>query len=455
MKCSRRNLLLGGGAVVGLPWLRHLHTPQAARAQSMPGALTADGFPKRLLIFFKGNGVFHDTWFPQPGGNSREFSLGESTEPLAPFKDRLLFLDGVDNRVIIDQPKSPGEDHNKGAGSLLTGYELNEGDILGADGSSRADYTKGPSVDQLIARAVGAQTAIPSLQVGAMCEHGNLLSRAINFEGNKRPILAQGDPAAVFRQVFSNRSVPIDERRAMRDKRRSVLDFVSEEFSEVAKNASAEDRPRLEEHQAFIRDIESRLSGERFLDCRFPDAPPELGYKNQNNMEQVLHLQRDLVTHAFACDLTRVATVMVGNGANQLTFPFFDSFGNDHVLAHEEHTDADGARAKRRPRHRWYMEQLHDILARLDSFPEGEGTLLDHTLVLFCSENTNGWHQHHRHPFILAGGLGGYFRQGELLHFDRASHTDLLISLAEAFGVQELNIGNPDFANGPLPGIRA
>jgi len=447
-------MLLGGGAAVGLPWLRHLSSPSTLQAQSSSSALTSNGFPKRLLIFFKGNGVFHDTWFPTPGASTRDFTLGESTEPLAPFRDRLLFLDGVDNRVIREQRDSPGEDHNKGAGSLLTGFELNEGDILGADGASRADYTKGPSIDQLIARTVGTQSAIQSLQVGSMCAHGNLLSRAINYEGNKKPIMAQADPAAVYRQIFGGRDMPVDERRAERDKRVSVLDFVSDEFAHVARNASAEDRPRLEEHQSFIRDIESRLNGETFTECAFPESPTELNYKNQNNMERVLHLQRDLIAHAFSCDLTRVATLMVGNGANQLTFPFFDNHGNDHVLAHEEHTDADGARAKRAPRHRWYMEQLHDILQTLDGFQEGEGTLLDNTLVLFCSENTNGWHQHHRHPFLLAGGLGDYFKQGELLTYDGASHTDLLISLAEAYGVEDLNIGNPDFASGPLAGLR-
>lgn len=445
---------MASGGLVALPWLRHL-APREAGAQTGDGPLTVDGFPKRLLIVFKGNGVYHDAWFPTPGASPRDFVLRDATQPLEPFRDRLLFLDGVDNRVIIEQPDSPGEDHNKGAGSILTGFELNEGDILGADGKSRASFTKGPSIDQIVARQVGRDSPIFSLQVGSMCHNGNLLSQAINYEGSEKPLMPQADPNAVYRQVFSDRAVPEDERRALTDKRTSVLDFVGNQYDATLQQASAEDRPRLEAHRDYVRDVENRLSNETFTECTFVDPFDEVGFKDQNNTATVFALQRDMVAHALACDLTRVATLMLGNGANQLLYPFFDAFGNDHVLGHEEHTNTDGAVAKRAPRHRWVMEQFHDVLALLDSFPEGEGTLLDHTLVLFCSENTNGWHQHHRHPFILAGGLSGHFRMGELLHFDHASHTDLLVSIAEAFGVQDLAIGNPEFRNGPLGGLRA
>jgi hypothetical protein len=448
----RRDLLFAaGGSFVGLPWLESLPFP-TARAQGVD-LFTPAGFPKRLLICFKGNGVYPDNWFPIPGTGPTDFELNVATAPLEPVKSHLTFLDGIDNRVITDQGPTPGEDHNKGAGSILTGWELNEGDFIGADNTSRGGYGKGPSIDQVIARHIGNDSPILSLQVGFATHIGNELSRPINYEGNLKPLQSQHDPKVVFDQVFRDRALPEDQAKLLRERRVDVMTFTSERYQRLSQSVSQADQQRLAEHATLMSELQTRLATAAAVACLPPDAPAEMNADDQGNGEQIVSLQRDMVLRAFACGLTRVATLMIGNGANDLFFPFMDAHGNDHLVGHDEQSNIDDAVTRRLPRHLWHMEQLRDTILGLATTSEGEGSLLDSTLVLFLSENSNGWHQHTRHPLILAGSLGGHFPTGRLLQYAGDSHTRLLISVLNAFGVEGADFGNPAFNDGPLTGL--
>lgn len=452
----RRDVLAAaGGSLVGLPWLESLVGPKSASAQ-VSGSLTASGQPKRLLVFFKGNGVYADEWFPTPGNTERDFTLNRTTEPLEPYRSQINILDGVDNHVVIQQPDSPGEQHNKGSGSILTSWELNEGNIRGADGTSFAGYGKGPSIDQVIARHIGTDSPILSLEVGVHSASGNRLSRPINYEGNLKPIQSQHDPAVVFDQVFAQRSLPADQAAALRGQRTELLRFTNERFASISQVVSRQDRLRLAEHAEHLRSLEQRFAQETGTTCAFPEGPAgNLNPDDHNNTEIIFQLQRDMIVQAFGCGLTRVATIMAGNGANPLSFNFLDDHGADHPLAHGEQ-NRQNAVNQRRGRHLWGMQQLHDILAALEAVPEGDGTLLDSTLVLFVSENSNGWHSHTRLPIVLAGSLGGWFDTGRTIQLpQRPAHTDVLISVLNAFGIEGSDFGNPDFNNGPLAGLTA
>ena len=449
----RRDVLTAaGGTLLGLPWLEALS--KEASAQAVAGT-TEDGRPKRLLIYFKGNGVYADEWFPTEGTTQRDFTLNRTTAPLEPYRDKLLFLDGIDNHVINEQPRSPGEEHNKGSGSILTGWELNEGNILGANGSSLGGYGKGPSIDQVIAQQVGAESPIRSLQVGAHTDSGNELSRVINYEGNDKPIQSQKDPNVVFSQVFEQRAAPTAD-TSLTDRRSQLLDFTARRFASLSTVVSRQDQLRLDEHSEHLRSIERRLAIPPVQACEFPKAPEGINANSHRQTDAVLALHRDMIVQSFACNLTRVGTLMLGNGANPLAFTFLDDFGGDHAIGHGEATRQEAV-DQRRGRHLWGMEQLHDILAALEAVPEGGGTLLDSTLVMFCSENSNGSHSQSRLPFVLAGDLGGHFDTGRLLKFgkDEASHSQLLISVLNAFGIEGNDFGNPDFHRGPLPGLTA
>jgi hypothetical protein len=156
---------------------------------------------------------------------------------------------------------------------------------------------------------------------------------------------------------------------------------------------------------------------------------------------------------SFACDLTRVASIQYSNGMNHTQFPWIGSMGDGHALSHAGDTDV-AAWAEWSLRERWYAEQVAYLLQRMSEIPEGEGTMLDHVVLLWVNELAQGnTHSHVRMPFVMAGNLGGYFRTGRYLAYDHLSHNNLLVSMQNAFGIEAQTFGDPAFCTGPLSGL--
>ncbi len=437
-RIDRRRFIEGlGASALALPLM-----PSLAQAQST--------FPKRFIVFFHPNGVTPEHWFPTPGATERDFTLSRILAPLQPYRDKLVAMRGVHMQA---PDEGPGEPHQQGMGSVLVGRKLQEGTFVGGDGTL-AGWGDGISVDQEIANEIGGTTPYASLQLGVRATGADVANR-LSYSAPARPLPPQNSPLAVFDQLFAMLDLEPSEAERRRSYKRSVLDAVRGQFASVRRKVSTEDRRKLDDHLEHVRAIERRLERDAPMvsTCQVPASPVEVDAIHEDTMPYVSRLQIDLLTAAFACDLTRVASLQYSNGPNQIRFPFLGSFGNDHRLSHAGPSDAVSIE-EWTARHIWYAEQLAYLLGKLDAIAEGPGTMLDNTVVLWCSEIAVGnTHSHRDMPFLLAGSCGGAIDTGRYVQFADKQHCDLHLAIMQAMDVRRTTFGDPDFCSGVLPGI--
>lgn len=436
---GRRAFLRGAaGTMVALPFLSSLRV----RAQET-------NFPKRLLLVYSPNGVTHEDWFPT---NTSEtgFDLGLSLSPFEPYRDRLIITKGLNIEVASIGPGGP---HQKGLGGLWTGTHLQEGNFVDGCGS-RAGWADGISVDQVVANQVGFDTAEPSLELGVRAIEADVRAR-MSYSGPGSPNPPMNDPLDVYLRLFSSFMADPDELEALRARRRSVLDTVQDQFAALNPRLGFEDRAKLEQHLEIVRDVERRLDilpGDGTA-CGVPDEPPILNEDNEEDMPAIGDLQADLLAMAFACDSTRVASLQFSSAINNIRLPWLGSTSAGHTMSHAA-ASATSTHAKRSEHMKWYAERVVRMMDTLARIPEGDGTVLDNTLIVWGNEVSKGnLHTHQDIPFVIVGSAGGYFRTGRYLEFGGVSHNKLLVSIMHAMGVNQDNIGHPDYTDGPLTGL--
>ncbi len=418
---SRRTLLKGlGAAAVLLPGL-----PSAAEA-----GVT---FPQRFVVFFTHQGTIHEAFWPGEG-----MALPAITAPLAPFASRLLFVDGVD---LVSSFRRSQIEHHEGVAQILTGREL-----FYADGDSC--QPGGVSLDQHLAAAIGRETRFPSLELSIRSGTG---CTAIS-SGPNQAMPPEPNPAAAFDRIFGAiEQDPLGVERA-RAQRKSVLDLVRRRFGRATPRLGSEDRARLDAHLEGLRELERRLDAVPAPGCARPTRPT-VDRHDPARFAELGFAQVDNLVAALACDLTRVASIQYGDVPPELVgLP--SSFDMHQDVAHQ--IDLDPVARERMVRAQVRMgEQLAYLLAKLEAIPEGDGTLLDHTLVLWCNELATGSHEQRRMPFVLAGSAGGYFRSGRHVRVPSGTpHNDLLLTIAQAFGLPDTSFGDPAFCTGPLEALR-
>ncbi len=430
---SRRQLLQSGAAcagVLGLPLLA-------------PERSYADGeIPQRLLLVFTANGTVPSAFWPFMGETESDFTLNTITEPLEPFKQRLLFLKGLELAI---SKVGPGGPHQKGVGGLFTNAELQTGDFMDGDGS-RAGWANGPSVDQEVARHLGATSYLPSVELGVRATESEVRGR-ISYAGAGRPMPPMNSPLVAYQRLFSG----FLSGDAVSDARRqSVLAAVKSQYDLLQPKLSLRDRHKLEQHMELVHGIERRMGIDVQGSCQRPAAPPDLADNDEQTMADIAALQVQLLGAAFACDLTRVASLQFSTAVNAIRYPWLDSFGSGHTLSHASDADSMAELVTRR---RWMAQQLADLMTLLDGIPEGDGTALDHTLIVWGNELSQGnTHSHADIPFLLAGGAPG-LRMGRVVEYDAVPHGSLLVSIMHAMGIDAMTFGNPDFSPGPLAGL--
>lgn len=434
---SRRTVLRGaGGLAVSLPLLH------ARRAEA------SAPFPLRFICFFQPNGTLPHRWWPEGGITEDAFTLNAIHEPLQAFKDELLILRGIDLKVTAE---GPGEPHQKGMGALLTGTSLQQGEFVGGDGS-RAGWASGKSIDQYLAERIGANTRVGSLLLGVRCE-GSEVRQRLSYLGPGSPVPAENDPRRVFDNLFSDMAEPSPELTAIRRRRGSVLDQVAEQLRIATRRAGSLDRQKLDAHLTQLRDLERRLTATvmETPGCFKPGTPPPLDPASETAMPEISRLQLDLLVTAMACDLTRVSVVHYSHALNNLTMPWLESGHEGHFLSHLG--DGDSRRPELETRDRWVAGEFAYLLDKLSKVPEGEGTMLDNTVLFWCNELSVGnIHSQIDMPFVLAGGGGG-LRTGRYLQYARRSHNDLLVSILNLMGLGDTTWGNPNYCTGPLSGL--
>ncbi len=431
---SRREFLKGLGlSTASLPFV--LNLPSFAYAGEAPARR------QRLIVMFSPNGVIPKNFWPDVVGN--EFVLKESLKPLEPLQKQTLILRGLSDKIRGD-----GDNHMRGIGCLLTGIELFPGNIQGGS-DTPAGWSKGISIDQEIKNYLQAsattRTRFGSLEFGVMVpERADTWTR-LSYAGPNKPLAPIDDPYQMFAKLYG--------RQKDQENLRSVLDALQEDFKKLESVVSAQDRQLLEEHTTFVRELEQELkaSDARSADHAVPQLEP--GIKETNdNMPRLSQLQIELLVSSFAADFARVATLQFTNSVSDARMRWIGVDDGHHHLSHEPDTN-EAAQEQLTRINKWYCEQLAFLAKRLADTPEpgGQGSLLDHTLIVWTNELGKGnSHTLENIPFVLVGG-GLNFRMGRSLDFKGVPHNRLLLALAHGFGHHLQKFGNPDYCgDGPL-----
>lgn len=432
----RRDLLRRlGVAAAALPFLGNL--PSLAAAPSGP--------KRRLVIVFSPDGVVRKNFWPAPGPFDAD-ALPAILKPLAPWCDRMLTLQGVNDKV-----KGDGDGHMRGIGCLLTGIELFPGNIQGG-GNTPAGWASGLSIDQEIKNHLQERpetaTRFGALEFGVLVPNRADPWTRMVYAGPNKPVTPIDDPYQMFRKLYGQ----------ARDRGHlgSVLDEVRDDLAKVAAGLPAADRRILEEHASLVRTFENELAAHReTVGHAVPVLEP--GVVEQNDqMPKLSRMQIELVVSALAADFARVVTLQYTTSVGQPRMKWLGIDEGQHTLSHEPHTNAD-AQEKLTKINAWYAGEIAHLAQRLAETPEpgGSGSLLDHTTILWTNELGEGKsHSLDDIPWVLVGGGLG-FTTGRALQFPGVPHNRLLLSLAHAMGHTDLvRFGNPDYcAAGPLTGL--
>jgi len=424
LQLSRRRLLRGAGVVMALPWLESLQ-PRAARGAA------ANNYPKRLAVLFMGNGINGNHWWAKQASAGAQMQLGKSLGPMEPLKAKMNFIHGLYNKPSTDVGIHPGQ-----TGGILSGVRLQKGSVLRA----------GISFDQVLAERLGQDTVQPSLVLG--CEQPNTgfhetnysmaYSSHISWQSPSTPVPLEVYPSLAFDSLFDNRG----------GKRiRSILDAVKEDAAGLNGKLATSDRPKLDEYLASVREVEKRVErlrlGSGGADVRaVAGARPAAGLPE--DLREHMKLMCDVVALAFQSDRTRVATLMLCRDLSGLFYPFLGVRDAHHPASHRDLSD-DYEKISR-----YYCGQLAYLATRLDGMREGDGTVLDHSCLLFLSNMWAGWkHDNTRLPVLTVGGLGGALRTGRVLDYyekpdDNRKICSLYLSLMDRMGVIIDRFGDAD-----------
>ncbi|WP_442509062.1 DUF1552 domain-containing protein [Novipirellula sp. SH528] len=416
---------------------------------SLGWAASTSARKQRIVFLFSPNGVIPAHFWPEKVG--RDFDIKRILEPLAGFKDQMMTLHGVCNKIQGD-----GDGHMRGIGCLLTGVELFPGDIQGGS-DTPAGWSQGISIDQYLKNQMQAvpekQTRFGSLEFGVMVPDRADTWTRMSYAGPNQPVAPISDPYQMFDKLYGQSK--------NRELLASVLDDLSEDFRRVEKMISSEDRRILEEHVAMVRSVEKELQTELEQSKKnadvghaIPDMPANVETEN-DNMPQIAKMQIELLVNSFAADFARVATYQISNSVGNPRMRWLGIDEGHHGLSHEPDKNED-AYEKLIKINTWYCEQVAFLAKRLLETPEpdGSGSLLDNTTIVWTNELGKGnSHTRDNIPFVMVGGGLG-FDTGRALKFNRVPHNRLLLSFAEAMGHPVESFGNPDYCgDGGLTGL--
>jgi hypothetical protein len=420
---SRRAFLHGIGVSMALPWMESLpvwgHDPWAAA--------TANEAPLRLGVVFAGNGFHSREWWAK--GQGPQMELGKVLEPLADFRQKLLFIQGLYNAEALK-----GNIHSSQTGNLLSGAPL----------ASGGDIRSGTSIDQVIAQQLGHSTKVPSLVLG--CEKSNpsvhknysmLYSSHISWSSPTAPTPLELYPALAFDRLFKDETQRGDQ---------SVLDAVQEDARHVRRQISATDQRKLDEYLESVREVEQRIeqAGRRgeLQGWRPTLASPNIPRPADGIPQDIaehMRLMCDIMVLGFQTDTTRACTLKLNNDHSSLRFP---NLGVDYMIHHLlSHSDtADWLKVNQ-----FFVAQLAYIARKLDAIQEGPRTALDNSLILFCSSMLTGNHDATQLPVVILGRAGGKLQTARVLDYrDRPDRKmcSLYLSLMDKLGVRLKQFGD-------------
>ena len=391
---------------------------------------------QRLIILFSPNGIVPDRFWPDETGD--QFALKEILQPLEPFRDRLLILRGVSNKVRGD-----GDSHMRGMSCLLTGIELYPGNIQGGS-HTPAGWASGISIDQEIKNFLQSRpesrTRFGSLEFGVTVPgRADPWTRMV-YAGPNKPLAPVDNPYQMLAKMYGQ----VQDRESLS----SILDDVQEDLRKVRSTISKEDQQLLAEHETFVRQVEMELQADSASPAR--PQPPDLedGVKIANDsVPQLSRMQIDLLVNGFRNDMARVATLQYTNSVGQARMRWIGVEENHHELSHDPDSKTE-SQDKLTKINRWFCDQLAYLVRQLQETPEpgGSGSLLDNTLIVWTNELGKGnSHTLDNIPFVLVGSAPG-FRMGRSLKYPNVPHNRLHLALAHAFEHRLTTFGKPELS---------
>jgi|CXWL01.1.fsa_nt_gi hypothetical protein len=436
---TRRSLIKGVGA--------------AALASPLIPLLNVSGaepvIPKRVLLFFTPHGTIYDQW--RPAGSNNQFTLGSILQPLAPLQNKLVVLDKMRMNANF-HANVGGVPHPVGMATLWTGSRVNDIETATVPGNVPTGvWATSPSVDQIIAQRLPLETKYRSLELGLQTGISQCAFRTI-YTAAKSAVNPQIDPASIYQSLFANLNVGNTAQVQVKFDKQSFFDLHKAELDTLVRDTSIYDRPKLQAHLTAVRDLERTLA-ETMSACATPGKPAAVDFNQVPNRPELVDQQTTLIAAALACDLTRVLSFQYSNGHDNVPYPWLNYAGAHHDnLTHDE-SDV-GVRAKRVEICTWYSKMFAQLLGKLNAIPEGDGTLLDHTMVVWGTEVAKGDHTFTDVPFIVAGGGAYGVRTGQFLDTQGAFHQRLLVSIARYMGLADVQtIGDLDTGSGRVPGL--
>jgi len=421
---SRRTFLRGAGVVVGLPLLDAMVPSLTALAQ------TAASPKPRLGFLYLPHGAIMEQWTPAAEGTG--FELTPILKPLEPFRNQLTIVSGLENKPAIAPPV----------------HALNPATWLSCV-TPRASQEPfgGITVDQIAAAHIGQDTPLPSLEVATegrggsgACDRsfGCSYGGTISFRTPSTPLPMEADPRRLFERLFGQGDTP-QERRAISKQYASILDLVTQEAADLQRTLDAADRARIGDYLESVREIERRVQKMEAQDLSSLDLPEvPVGA----TFDQRLNLMFDMLALAYQANLTRVFTFMMAAEGSNIAYNHIGVSDAFHPLSHHQN---DKARKERLVRIQTYHSQAFaKFLAKLKAMPDGDGSMLDHSILLYGSNMSNSnAHDEFPLPTLLVGGGNGRVKGNQHLRYpDRTPLANLLLTVLERAGIPEKALGN-------------
>ena len=434
---SRRTILKGAGATLALPLLDAMVPAATALAQ------TAASPKPRFVGCFVPHGMAPGYWVPEKVGENPDFPF--NWKPLEPFRDHVTILSGLHSRSAEPPPGATGADHWVAA-AFLCGNKPRK--------TTGADLYAGTTIDQIIAQRVGSENLMPSMQLavedpgsnssncgeGYSCTYTNTISWATPTA----PLPMELNPQVVFERMFGDGSTP-EQRAARRKRDRSVLDSLTGSLSRLRTDVSTSDRARLDDYTQNVREIERRL---QIAMKASTVAPSDFGVPVgvPQTFDEHIKLQFSLLALAFQADITRVGTLLFARDLTGRTYPECEApTSGFHGVSH--HGEDPRQIALLSKINQYHVKMLAYLVDKLAKTQDGDGTLLDHSLVLYGSNMGNSnQHVHYDVPHVLVGGLNGKVKGNRHIAYPTKTVPtgSLLLTVLDKFGIAQDTIGDSE-----------
>jgi len=437
----RRTFLRGVGTLMALPFLESIAPIRSLGAESgIAGALTSSGAPRRMAFIYVPNGANMPDWTPKTEGTGFEFP--HILQPLQEFRSDINVLSGLTQDAGRAKADGAG-DHARASATWLTSTRIRK--------TNGVDIQAGISADQVVAQKIGQRTRFASLELGCdrsqlsgNCDSGYSCAYSYNiaWKTESTPLPPEVDPRLAFERLFTNGD-PSEtaETRARRERyQKSVLDFVQEDAKQLHRKLGRTDQRKLDEYLTAVRDLERRIETAHHSNIQL--APSDKPTGIPATFEAHARLMFDIMVLAFQTDVTRVTTFVVRHDGSNEPYPEVGVKSGHHDLSH--HGNDEAKRKKLADINRFHAGLFAYFLKRMKETKEGEGSLLDNSMIVYGSGLADpDHHSHDNLPVVLAGRGGGSITGGRHIRFEKETPmANLFLSMMDRMGVQAPRFGD-------------